>query len=220
MSTVESQRPSRRERERDRRRAEILDAAGRVFAARGFATATMDDVATESELSKGTLYLYFENKEALFLSLANRALDGVIGAFTAIAEANIAADGASRFRDMLIAYAQNALDNTEKFRVMVGRLASNSQTDVDCAAFDGHRQRVEKVVTFLVQSLEDGQADGSVRPGVLPAAAAAEAWGGLLGVLLLTINFAELNRRFPRPLEKDRLVPGFIDTLVRGLRTT
>ena len=62
----------RREREKDQRRNTILDAAEKVFFSQGINLATMDGVAEEAELSKGTLYLYFKSKEELFLGIACR----------------------------------------------------------------------------------------------------------------------------------------------------
>lgn len=59
---------SRREREKLNRRNEILQAARKVFASKDYALATMDDVAAVAELSKGTIYLYFQNKADLFFS--------------------------------------------------------------------------------------------------------------------------------------------------------
>jgi AcrR family transcriptional regulator len=64
----------RKERERERRRQQILVAAKRVFAAKGFNRATMEDVATEAELSPGTIYIYFKNKDELYASLSVRVL--------------------------------------------------------------------------------------------------------------------------------------------------
>lgn len=49
-------------------------AAKRVFSDKGFAKTTMEDISKESELSTGTLYLYFKNKEELFASLSFRIL--------------------------------------------------------------------------------------------------------------------------------------------------
>ena len=57
---------SRKERERLLRRDEIISAAREVFALRGFAEATLDEIAERAEFGKGTLYNYFENKEELF----------------------------------------------------------------------------------------------------------------------------------------------------------
>ena len=64
----------RKEREKERRRQQIMVAAKRVFVEKGFAGATMEDIAREAELSAGTLYLYFKNKNELYASLTLRVL--------------------------------------------------------------------------------------------------------------------------------------------------
>jgi len=67
--------PERKEREKEARREEILNAAQRVFFQKGVAVSTMDDIAQAAELSKGTLYLYYHSKEELYLAAANRGMD-------------------------------------------------------------------------------------------------------------------------------------------------
>jgi AcrR family transcriptional regulator len=64
----------RKERERGRRRQQIMIAAKRVFSEKSFNKATMEDIAKEAELSPGTIYLYFKNKDELFASLSLRIL--------------------------------------------------------------------------------------------------------------------------------------------------
>ena len=64
----------RKERERERRRQQIIVAAKRIFSNKGFNKATMEDIAKEAELSPGTLYLYFKNKDELYASLSLRIL--------------------------------------------------------------------------------------------------------------------------------------------------
>ena len=64
----------RKEREKERRRQQIIVAAKRVFSKKGLSKTTMEDIAKESELSPGTLYLYFKNKEELYASLSLRIL--------------------------------------------------------------------------------------------------------------------------------------------------
>ena len=64
----------RKERERERRRQQIIIAAKRVFSAKGFNKATMEDIAKEAELSPGTIYIYFKNKDELYASLSLRIL--------------------------------------------------------------------------------------------------------------------------------------------------
>lgn len=75
----------RKERERAQRSNDILEAARRLFEARGFLNTTLQDVAKEAEISVGLIYRYFESKEDMFASLAlkgaedfDRQLDGIL----------------------------------------------------------------------------------------------------------------------------------------------
>ena len=52
------------------RRREILDAATKVFSEKGFHAATLDDVAAEAEVSKGSIYIHFDSKEAMIDGLS------------------------------------------------------------------------------------------------------------------------------------------------------
>lgn len=61
-----------RHRTKAARRIQILDAAAKCFAEKGFHEATMDDIVAASGLSKGSLYWHFENKRDLFFALQNR----------------------------------------------------------------------------------------------------------------------------------------------------
>lgn len=63
-----------RVRRKEARPQEIVRAALHLFALRGFAATRLDDVAAEAGISKGTLYLYFENKEALFRAVVNESV--------------------------------------------------------------------------------------------------------------------------------------------------
>jgi TetR/AcrR family transcriptional regulator of autoinduction and epiphytic fitness len=54
------------------KRRQILDGALEIFTARGFDAASMSDIAVAANVSKGTLYVYFEDKEHLFVALIER----------------------------------------------------------------------------------------------------------------------------------------------------
>ena len=60
------------------RREAILDAALTVFARRGYEAARLDDVASMAGVAKGTLYLYFKDKEALFEALVRGAVSPIL----------------------------------------------------------------------------------------------------------------------------------------------
>lgn len=66
--------PRKFRRKPDERPDQILDAALNVFADKGFRAATMDDVAAAAGITKGTIYLYFNSKEGLFISAVRRPL--------------------------------------------------------------------------------------------------------------------------------------------------
>ncbi len=67
--------PERKEREKEHRREEIIDAAQKIFFQKGLIVATMDEIAEAAELSKGTLYLYYKSKEDLYLAVMARGID-------------------------------------------------------------------------------------------------------------------------------------------------
>lgn len=60
---------SRKEREKEQRRNDILQAAEKLFFAWGYDSVTMDDIAKAVELNKATLYLYYKDKESLYFSI-------------------------------------------------------------------------------------------------------------------------------------------------------
>ena len=77
--------PSQAERRRVTRER-LLDAAARVFARRGFAAASVDEIAREAGYSTGAIYWHFKGKDDLFLAMAEefaidrvREIDAVIG---------------------------------------------------------------------------------------------------------------------------------------------
>jgi AcrR family transcriptional regulator len=73
-------------RRKDARPDEIIAAALEVFADRGFAATKLEDVARRAGVTKGTIYLYFENKEALFKAIVRETIVPVIAKGEALAQ--------------------------------------------------------------------------------------------------------------------------------------
>jgi AcrR family transcriptional regulator len=69
---------TRRDEQRARTRADLLDAAARVFAAQGYHAASVDQVAEAAGYTKGAVYSNFSSKEELFLELLERHVDQAI----------------------------------------------------------------------------------------------------------------------------------------------
>jgi AcrR family transcriptional regulator len=76
-------RRSKREVVSEFRRAEILESACKVFAKKGFADSTMDEIADATGLAKGTLYLYFKSKQDVYLSTLQHGITEFLERVTA-----------------------------------------------------------------------------------------------------------------------------------------
>ena len=96
----------RQARKQDRRRDEVLDAAAAVFAEKGFHDATTRDIAGRLGLLPGSLYYYFESKEAAFAEVCRRRGEG----FNARIAAILAAPGSLETR-VRSGVAQHMLHN-------------------------------------------------------------------------------------------------------------
>ncbi len=98
----------RREREKEQRRIDIINAAEKLFFARGYDDVSMNDIAHEVELSKATIYLYFDNKEELFFAIVLRGtliLNSTIKKEVDQAETGI--DKVSAFRNAYYNFTKN-----------------------------------------------------------------------------------------------------------------
>ena len=108
------------------RRNQILDAATRVFAEKGFHPTTIKDIAREAGIADGTIYNYFENKTALMLGIVDRLneTDQRDEDFSKFTEVD--------FRSFMKAYLRHRLtvlkaDNFDIFRVVVSEIMVNKE---------------------------------------------------------------------------------------------
>src|ERR1700724_808949 len=69
MTDLADSRPEARRRRKAERPQEILEAAFVEFSRNGYAMTTLDQIAERAGVTKGTIYVYFENKEHLFISM-------------------------------------------------------------------------------------------------------------------------------------------------------
>jgi len=74
----EEKKMTRKERETELRMNIILESAERLFIANGYENTTMEQIANESEFSKGTLYNYFQSKDELYLAIGTKAYEIII----------------------------------------------------------------------------------------------------------------------------------------------
>jgi AcrR family transcriptional regulator len=202
----------RKEREREKRRAGILEAAKTAFFTRGFQSATMDQVARAAELSKGTLYLYFSCKEELYVSILLEGLDKLIRRFRQAV--NRASGWEAKLRAVGEAFFRYYREEKNYFQILFflhhGELSPKIPQDL----FQECTRKGMEALSYLSGAVEEGMASGDVAP-CDPMEAAVVAWGSITGILLLYEE--EEHRQFiPMPLES--VVKKGIDTLVAGFK--
>ena len=99
------------------REPQMLEMAGRVFAARGFHEASMDEIAEAAGVSKPMLYSYFGSKEGLYFAYVNSAYRELIGAIDQ-AVASAGPDPEEQLRLGTIAYYAYVGEHRDGFRVL------------------------------------------------------------------------------------------------------
>jgi len=207
----------RRRREKAARREAILDAGEALVVAHGYAATTMEQVAAAAELSKGTLYLYFENKDALCAAIAER----ILARFLPTVRAAVTEErtGLAKVRRILEAYDRFFAEHPHQFRFAVSWMFPGAKVDATSEAFEAYRQRVGSMVRLAVDCIELGQRDGSIRPDLDPLLQTMQIWSSFLGVYLAKSDEGNFAQRIPEPIDFGRLVEIHIETVLRAIGT-
>ncbi len=208
---------ARRQREKEERRAAILEAAEKVFAGKGVALATMDDIAHEAELSKGTLYLYFDSKDELFLEIAVRAVREVLDRILAAQAAG--GTGFARLARALRAYARFGLEQPDRFQVAVGWMITESGGTLQSERFAEYKRLVADFCRQVAAVVDAGKVDGTIRTELDTATLVAQLWGAMLGVIQLQLNAPAISSRLPPEMQVGDIVTPGLDLLLSSVGT-
>jgi len=152
--------PSRREREKSLRRAEILTAARKVFGGRGYEGATLDEVAREAEFAKGTIYSYFDSKAELFAALAEHEFDEVEDNIKEVlARQPDAVEAARAGITVLLSFFQSRSDF---YRVAISLRDTGKKEEADKIR-GVVRKRISALADLLGSRFAEGIRDGSFK---------------------------------------------------------
>ncbi len=186
--------PSRRRPEdRERRRAQILEAATGLFAKRGVENVTFGDIARKTRLSRPLIYFYFPDQRTLFLEAVLRAHTRLLTRF----EAAIAAGktGLDQIENIGRAYAAFHLEEPDAFQVCT---AFDARPALPADGDDLTRRLVEsesRLHGLCVQALENGRCDGSIRTDIGQAAVLGMVlWGCVHGLAQLAATRGDVLR--------------------------
>jgi AcrR family transcriptional regulator len=172
------------------RRGELLNAALRVFGAKGFEQATMDAIAEEAEVAKGTIYLYYPSKQAIYdaafqesLSELQRLTDARIEAATN------AKDAVGGFVDVRVRYFQ---EHPDYYRIYVSEMGR--QLSDHAPKLNSCKATIDEQTRSLQRVFERALVKREVR-AIDPAQAALAVFDitrGLVGRRLLTCSKSDV----------------------------
>ena len=203
----------RREREKAKRREYILQAAREVFFD-GSRRATIDDVAARAEVSKGTVYLYFESKEAILAHLVLEGLDILSGLLeTAYApKKDWSAD--ERVRRLARAYLKFSKTYPQYFRLLMAFDHGRFRERVPESLYQEIAQRSLSSLHWVEQAFEQGRVSGQFAIADAHRAAGV-LWASLNGVLFLLDHPL---RQDILGVSLDALFDSTTELLLRGFR--
>jgi AcrR family transcriptional regulator len=156
--SVALERPPSADRPSSDRRTEILRVAGEVFAERGFATATVREIAERSNILSGSLYHHFASKEAMVLEILGDYSRELVVDYEAIARSD--ATGVERFRALL----RRAMSSIELRRTPITILFNEHPYLSKVEGFEDIQANLDRVRDLWVSVLDAGVADGQFRP--------------------------------------------------------
>lgn len=134
------------------RRAEILEAATKVFGAKGFEGTRMDDIAAEAGLAKATVYVYFESKDEIYVQAVEQALADL----AALTEEHVAA--AADFAGKVKAFITVRLSFWKEKQVLYRVITSlNREIPDRRRSLRWQKQTVDYLVSMFSAAAERGE---------------------------------------------------------------
>jgi AcrR family transcriptional regulator len=207
---------ARREREKEERRQSILRAAREVFFENGFHRATVDKVAERAEVSKGTVYLYFESKETILARLLIEGLHELVGELERAYAAEEPLPADERLRRLGWAYFRFFQREPVYYRFMMAMDRGRFQEAVAPQVYQEVLQASMAGLNWVVRAVEKGIADGTFDCRDARHAAAA-LWATVNGALELVEHPL---RRELVGMKRETLYQTALETVIRGLQTT
>lgn len=171
----------RRAREKEKRRNRIVDAAEEVIFGKGLEQATMEEIAETAELSKGTLYLYFKNKNELYMGICERGSNILNSKLAKIFTGDHT--GIELIRLMGETYLDFVRNNPGYYNAFMfyeslkdTEELKGSEMAQTCEA------NMREAMTFMIRALQIGMQDGTIDDSYDPGELAILIWASTRGI--------------------------------------
>ncbi len=205
----------RKEREKQLRREEIVLAAEKTFFSKGFDLSTMDDIAEEAELSKGTLYLYFKNKEDLHMAVARNSIRILRDVTLKATEG--AGNALEKLGRMGRATIEFSRTNPDRMKAIITLEEMEPQTSNVTSSDVRDLVYKESTVGLVVQLVELGMKEKLIRADIPVLLIAHTLWMTVLSV----VRFVTMKTGLFEALElsQDQILESHFELVLNGIRS-
>ena len=143
----------RREREREEKKQLFIDAAVDLIAHQGFENVTMDEIAQKAEYSKGTLYLYFEDKATLLSEIKKQAMKRISTMYSRVLRQDLSG------LELILSMSEGFIDFLDENSVYAQSLIlPETLHQNDCEI----RESNNALQNLLTHAIKIGMQDGSI----------------------------------------------------------
>jgi len=189
----------------------IIEGAEKVFKAVGFKNAKMEDIALASEMTKVTLYSYFQSKENLYMAITYKAMQSLNLTYDKTIKKHSKENGLETSLALIKSFMDFCEENylySEALLDYFSLIRSGSSKFTDAlkeSSFFKRSQGIQNVAfKMVIGEIERGKKDGSIKQGLDSAIATLIAWTSCIGyakvlsatggntAVLLNVNLKEL----------------------------
>lgn len=213
----------RKEKERELRRNQIINAAEALFLSKGFNNTKIEEIAYEASLSKGTVYNYFDSKEQLYLAIANNAYSKLLeftkksikGFKPGINKLNAFGKAFYTFSMEYSNYAK-VVHNYDSKTNLSKAIIEKQDSILNSREFKDLNEKLNQYRLLFIQIITEGIESNSIRKDLAPnllALTLSMLTGGL-------INELTKNRRFLKNLKiiEEDIISLVFEWIAEGLR--
>lgn len=208
----------RKEREKARRRKEIIDAAEQIFFKKGIESATMEEVAQKAELSKGTLYLYFSSKEELHFTINLRAMAILKRKFEKVLDLN--QSGLENARNIGMSYIEFAEEHSNYFNALMYFETKDTKHFIEENV--QYRDLIMEVnpMDVFMEVIRKGIKDGSMRNDIKVHILAHNLWAMMTGILhnLSSAKLKALEYHMDMHVDRKEVIESVIEIIKNGIQ--
>lgn len=195
--------------DKEQRQAELLEKAIEVFAERGYQATTMDEIAERAGVSKGMLYIYFKNKEALFGAVF-RWFGKMTGEMMGEAISGVE-DEAEQIRRIAHTWAEVAVHHREFVPLFLDFWAAASMNGMRNDYAEDLTMMYDEYRNMLIGIIEQGKSKGLFKADVDSQAIAYLLVGGMDGIFIQSW--------LSNPTNVDKLMLNATESLLQGIST-